>query len=307
MVFPHEMASEPRSRVVLPEGPPPRAVASGGSPAARWGRCPGLVRRAVAAVVAGGLVVVAVVAGAACGGSELGPAKAVPASAVVDRRETDITHDACDVRSSSAERVDVNADGRPEVIRVKEGGREICRAIDLNFDGNVDTFVYFDAEGKERRRESDFDRDGRADEIVHLNAGLVALKERETNFDNKIDTWDHYEAGRLVRRERDTNADGIVDQWWTFEGAGQKCAKVISDRNGDGRPDQASLIDTCATEDAPKDFVRPSASGSAAPTATPAAPGATVAPTASVAPPPSPVPATSASSEAVRANTPERR
>jgi len=150
--------------------------------------------------------------------------------------------------AANAQRFDVNGDGQPDMTRVPDAsGRELCRILDLNFDRAVDVFVYYDPAGRERRRESDYDRDGRADEIVNLREGVVFLKERETNFDDKIDTWDYYEGGRLIRRERDSDGDGLVDQWWAFnDPTNDRCAMVAADRNVDGKPDPESVIDLCA-------------------------------------------------------------
>ena len=203
-----------------------------------------------------------------------------------DKRDTEIKHEPCDGTSSSASKVDVNGDGKPDIIHVMAGGREICRIVDLNLDGAIDAFIYYDEQGRERRRESDFDRDGRADEISIYEGGVIKLKLRETNFDNKIDTWDHYEGGRLVRRERDSDGDAIVDQWWQFNNPqNPKCAVVATDRNADGKPDPESVVDLCAESYGGK--APPSAAPTAAPTAGPAAPPAAP-PAGSAAPPAAP-------------------
>ena len=55
--------------------------------------------------------------------------------------------------------------------------------------------------GAIRARESDFDRDGRIDEIAYYTAGVVVRKDRETNLDGKLDTWDFYEGGKLHHRD----------------------------------------------------------------------------------------------------------
>ena len=161
----------------------------------------------------------------------------------------EIVHEGCDL--SRGEGTDVNGDGRPDVVQVHQNGREVCRMLDLNFDGKPDAFVYFDEQGKVRRRESDFDRDGRLDEVATYVAGVVARKDRDTNLDGKFDTWDFYENGKLVRRLRDTLGVGRVSQWWTFSKPGDpSCAVIQSDRNGDGEADPDDVVDTCADAEA---------------------------------------------------------
>jgi hypothetical protein len=163
------------------------------------------------------------------------------------QRDVDFGHDDCNPDGSS-KTVDVNGDKRPDIVHVMKGGREICRIVDLNFDGAVDVYIYYDDKGAERRREADFDRDGRPDQITILKAGQLAENQRETNFDDKIDTWDYYQGGVLTKRERDSDGDAIIDQWWTFyDPARPKCATVASDRNADGKPDAGTEVDLCGT------------------------------------------------------------
>lgn len=157
----------------------------------------------------------------------------------------EIVHERCDL--SGGKGTDVNGDGRPDVVEVSEGGRLVCRMLDLNFDGRPDAFVYFDEQGKVRRRESDFDRDGRFDEVALYVDGVVVRKDRDTNVDGKLDTWDFYEGGKIVRRLRDTVGRGRVSQWWTFSKPGDpSCAVIQSDRDGDGEADPEEVVDTCA-------------------------------------------------------------
>lgn len=189
-------------------------------------------------------------------------------------RDTKIVHEPCDGESSSAKKVDIDGRGKPGIIHVMNGSREVCRIVDLNLDGAVDSFIYYDEQGRIRRTESDFDRDGRADEIGIYNGGVLVQKQRETNFDDKLDTWDYYEGDRLARRERDSDADGIVDQWWTFNNpTNPKCAVVATDANADGKPDPDSVVDLCGEQyGAPKATPAPDAGApAAAASATPAA------------------------------------
>jgi hypothetical protein len=166
-----------------------------------------------------------------------------------------LDHESCDVTSSSVEKIDTNGDGKPDIVRVTSGGREVCRMVDLNHDDKPDSFVYFDASGNMRRRESDFDRDGRIDEIAYYNGGVIARKDRETNLDGKLDTWDFYEGGKIHHRMRDSDGDGKVDQWWTWANPDKiECAVIASDHNGDGKPDPNDIIDVCAVAAAPGAF-----------------------------------------------------
>lgn len=160
---------------------------------------------------------------------------------------TAIDHEACDASSRGAQSLDANGDGKPDVITVVQGGREVCRVVDLNYDGKPDAFLYYDASGALRRKESDFDRDGRIDEVAHYDAGVLRRKDRETNLDGKLDTWDFFQGDKLVSRSRDADGDGKVDQWWHWPDAAKpECALIDADRDGDGRADPGATIDLCA-------------------------------------------------------------
>lgn len=197
-----------------------------------------------------------------CGVSD----QAQPASA---NKRLDIIHEPCDVDAGSAVRVDVNGDGAPDIVKVMSGGREVCRAIDLNFDRIKDAFIYFDASGNERRRESDFDKDGRPDEVAVREGGVIVSKELETNYDKKLDTWESYVGGRLAKAERDSDADGVVDEWWEYNRPDQPgCAIVVTDKNQDGEPDPDTAVDMCG-----EGYKPPSATTVAPPVATGSAPG----------------------------------
>jgi hypothetical protein len=179
---------------------------------------------------------------AACGGSKDGPK-----APTKEGLPTEMEHEDCDVTSGSAQKLDTNGDGKPDIVKVMSGGRESCRMVDLNHDDKPDAYIYFDASGAIRRRESDFDRDGKIDEIAYYTAGVITRKDRETNLDGKLDTWDFYEGGKLHHRMRDSDGDGKVDQWWSWANPDKiECAVIASDHKGDGKPDPSNVIDVCA-------------------------------------------------------------
>jgi hypothetical protein len=211
------------------------------------------------------------------------------ADSAADHRVRDVAfhHDDC-APSGDSKTVDVNNDGRPDIVHVMKDGREACRIVDLNFDGAVDVYIFYDEKGQERRREADFDRDGRPDQVTILKDGQIIENDRETNFDDKVDTWDYYQNGVMVRRERDSDGDAIIDQWWQFyDPARPKCAIVAVDHNADGKPDADGQVDLCnegkvGGAGAPPPGAPTTPAGSSAPAA-PTAPAATA--------PPGPAPA----------------
>jgi hypothetical protein len=205
-----------------------------------------------------------------CGGST---EKVIPKTPEGQALQLVVTHEPCDVGSSNAQKTDINGDGKPDIVRVMSGGREVCRMIDFNHDGLPDTWMYFDEQGRLRRRESDFDRDGRIDEVATFVNGEIVEKDRETTLDGKFDTWDFYRNGKLDHRLRDSTGDGKVDEWWTWPSPDRtECAVIATDQNADGQPDPESAVDQCAA--APTTQPTPTAvasdAGAAAPVLVPA-------------------------------------
>lgn len=186
---------------------------------------------------------------AGCAGSN-GSADGPDGAPAVTARYTLVTHESCNISDEHAVREDVNGDGKPDVITVSEGGTKVCQWLDFNFDGVCDSWVYFTPNGQVRRREVDYDRDGRIDETTDFRGGKIVERERATTLVGKIDTWQHFDHGRLSRAERDTNGDGIVDQWWEYrKQAAAKCPLIHSDMDGDGRPDPGATVDLCAKDE----------------------------------------------------------
>jgi hypothetical protein len=176
----------------------------------------------------------------------------------ITRRDTTIKHEACDT-AGAAEKIDANNDKRPDIFIVRDGSREACRAIDLNFDGVIDSYAYNDGNGRLRRREYDYDRDGQIDEIATYSNGVLTEKDQATSMARRLDTWDFYQNGALARSERDSNGDGIIDQWWEYTKPG--CPMIHADVNNDGKPDPGATVDYCKETG----YVPPERQGPAAP------------------------------------------
>jgi hypothetical protein len=188
--------------------------------------------------------------GSGCAGGAAGR-RAASASGPTPR-ETRIVHEDCAVDDSGAVAEDVNGDGRPDRRTVSEAGHVVCRALDFNFDGVIDTWVYLDASGRVRRRESDYDRDGRIDEVAIYKDGVLSERQRATTLAGKLDTWQHYRNGKVASAERDSNGDDYVDQWWEYpDQRSPDCPLIHSDVNGDGRPDPGATVDVCKDQYVP--------------------------------------------------------
>ena len=123
----------------------------------------------------------------------------------------------------------------------------MCRAVDLNFDVKIDTWIYRDASGNVTRRENDYDRDGRVDEIsIYQGGSLVESSRRATSLVGRLETWQLYLGGKLARTERDSDGDAHIDQWWEYPKPDQPdCPLIHSDVDGDGHPDPGATVDVC--------------------------------------------------------------
>jgi hypothetical protein len=141
---------------------------------------------------------------------------------------------------------DIDSDGKPEVFkyyskvddpdRPGEKKTQLTRQdLDLNWDGKIDIWRYFDNKGKVEREEWDTDYDGRVDDTRFFENGVITRAERDRNNDGKVDMTRYYKVGKLERKESDTNGDGQVDRWEYF--TGRVLDRVGVDKDHDGSVD----------------------------------------------------------------------
>jgi hypothetical protein len=164
----------------------------------------------------------------------------------IEPRDTRLVHEDCPIAAAGSASEDINGDGRPDRRTVNVGSRPRCRALDFNFDGVVDAWVYLDEGGRLRRRESDFDGDGSVDEVSLYQAGMIVEEQRVTTRAGKLDTWHYFKGGKVARTERDSNGDDYIDQWWEYpDRRSLDCPLIHSDVDGDGQPDPGATVDVC--------------------------------------------------------------
>jgi hypothetical protein len=146
------------------------------------------------------------------------------------------------------ERVDINRDGRPDVVKCfQQRGADrvmVRRSSDLNNDGRFDyTAIYEDTSTAEKpvlkREEFDTDFDDRLDLVENYIGGQIKDTEVDTNFDGIRDLHKEYAGGVVQQRTLDTTGDGVPDVFETYKDG--KAFQVCRDSDGDGLRNE----DTC--------------------------------------------------------------
>jgi hypothetical protein len=202
-----------------------------------------------------------------------------------ETRDTAIKHEACDPAGKTVKTL--KAEDRLDktvhyVTHVFDGARELCSFSDINGDGRVDLWTYFDETGAPRRHEAAYGVDKNVTEIATYKSGQLDVVARDTMSSNRLDTWDHYANGKIVSRERDKNGDGRLDEWWTFEQGDQ--ANIVQADPRTGKPDPATAMKVevgfMPGGVATASGARPPQKPTSAPAATSAAPASSAAPSA---------------------------
>jgi hypothetical protein len=132
---------------------------------------------------------------------------------------------------------DTNKDGKVDAWGHMEGTRLVWMDIDRNFDGVLDRWEYFSADGALEKVGFSRANDGKVDAWAFQGAdGQMSRIEVSTRRDGTVNRLEFYEGGKLVRTEEDANGDGRPEKWETWrDGA---LASVELDTNRDGQPDR---------------------------------------------------------------------
>ena len=133
---------------------------------------------------------------------------------------------------------DSNKNGRVDTWTDMDGTRALRTRIDLDEDGKIDRWEYYDDKGGLAKVGFSRKKDGKADAWAYSapDGTLGRVEISSTGDEKKINRWEFYEGGGLVRAEEDTDGNGRVDRWETYEGGALKSAAM--DENGDGAPDR---------------------------------------------------------------------
>lgn len=174
-----------------------------------------------------------------CSGSEKKESKPPP---LTDGTQKEDYRSQCEVKGDRIEKVyDLNRDKATDVREVYEKGVLVCREIDLNFDGRMDLFRYYDSKGIPKQEEIDLDKDGRIDIVTYFdNSGKEIRQEFDTNYDNKTDVWRYFSQGKIEKIVRDIDYNGKGDVWTICKEGKPVVMKL--DINGDGVPEETREV-----------------------------------------------------------------
>jgi len=108
--------------------------------------------------------------------------------------------------------IDLNFDGKIDIIQIWKGGVMVQEQIDADFDGQMEWTDFYSG-GERIRAEWDTQFDGKPDIIRHYEGGKLNKLEMDTDGDQAMDYWEYYENGVMLRSGKDTTGDGKIDKW----------------------------------------------------------------------------------------------
>ncbi len=109
---------------------------------------------------------------------------------------------------------DLNYDGRKDIwIYYDDQGNRQMEEMDLDFDGKID-LITIRRGGKVIRQELDTNYDGKTDIWkYYTDEEVLERVERDSNGDGKVDYWEYYEGGQLDRIGYDKDGDGKPEEF----------------------------------------------------------------------------------------------
>jgi hypothetical protein len=132
---------------------------------------------------------------------------------------------------------DTNKDGKVDAWSRMDGTRLVSMEIDRNFDGIVDRWEYYAADGSLQKVGFSRANDGTVDAWAYQGAnGQVARIEVSTHRDGKVNRVEFYEGGKLARAEEDADGDGKPDKWEAYKNGALASVEIGTSR--DGKPDR---------------------------------------------------------------------
>jgi hypothetical protein len=142
---------------------------------------------------------------------------------------------------------DFNKNGKIDTWTQMDGAKPVTTRQDLDEDGKMDRWEYYDVNAKLVRVGLSKKDNGLPDTWAYPNAKgeIERVEISSTGDEKKIDRWETYAANVLIKAEEDTNGDGRADKWEEHEGGVLKRASF--DENKDGAADRRLTYDASGT------------------------------------------------------------
>jgi len=112
---------------------------------------------------------------------------------------------------------DANKNGKNDTVLYTDGARIRRMELDLNENGKVERWDFYDEHGRLEKVGLSRRDDGIMDaEAFYTDAGVLTEIRISTKRDGQYDRTEFYEHDVLVRSADDTNGDGKPDKWDTY-------------------------------------------------------------------------------------------
>jgi hypothetical protein len=113
---------------------------------------------------------------------------------------------------------DVNKNGKNDTVLYTDGEHTRRIELDLNENGKVERWDFYDGHGKLEKVGLSRRDDGIMDaEAVYSDAGVLLEMRISTKRDGRYDRTEFYEHDALVRSADDTDGNGKPDKWDTYQ------------------------------------------------------------------------------------------
>lgn len=137
--------------------------------------------------------------------------------------------------------LDMNEDGKPDIITRFENACPVEEQKDTNFDGQFDVSTWF-INSRLNRQEKDLNFDGKKDYYAQFDTKGQLLKICEdTTGSGRINRIQAYRSGQVFQVQLDHDENGFFENKSWIEN--KKIIKNLIDKNQDGKPDLKILYD----------------------------------------------------------------
>jgi hypothetical protein len=112
---------------------------------------------------------------------------------------------------------DATGGGKNNAVGYLDGTRMRRIELDLDANGAIDRWDFYNADGKLEKVGLSQRNDGRMDaEAFYTPEGALRMMRVSTRRDGTFDRAEYFENDVLIRSEDDTNGDGRPDKWDTY-------------------------------------------------------------------------------------------